>query len=65
MRFTIRAFQIALQQNYRMHKVSSSLIGAMRQNYGGNWLCNIRNKEDQMGMRFHGRIEGLFVTFKQ
>ncbi len=58
------AFQDALQQKHRLHKVSSSVIGAMRQEYGGNCLCNIRNKDDQMGMRFHGRKEGIVVTFK-
>ena len=62
--YATKALKVGLKQHSKLHKVSSSMIGAMRQNYGGNWLCNIRNSEDQMGVRFHGRKEGIFMSFE-
>ena len=58
-----KALKSGLETNSKMHKVSSSIIGAMRLNYGGNWFCNIRSRADQMGVRFHGRKEGIFMSF--
>ena len=41
-----KALKSGLENNSKMHKVSSSIIGAMRLNYGGNWFCNIRSRAD-------------------
>lgn len=37
----------ALADNFKLHSVSSSVIKAMRSVHGGNWLCNIRDKNKQ------------------